>query len=106
MLDKNLDSNYCYLSLNRQPRNHRAMLVSLLYELDIQDSGLISCMFKESITKIVKSIDWDVSEYYEEGSIKVQTQGTNINDDFKIYKTHNNNPENFKNCLKIFKSQN
>ena len=56
-------------------------------------------MFKESITKIVKNTDWDVSEYYETGSIKVRARGTNINDDYKIYKTHNDNPANFKNCL-------
>tara|TARA_B110000238_G_scaffold192917_1_gene228747 strand:- start:323 stop:1483 length:1161 start_codon:yes stop_codon:yes gene_type:complete len=105
ILDKNLDSDYCYLSLNRQPRNHRAMLVSLLYELDIQDTGLISCMFKESITKIVKNTDWDVSEYYETGSIKVRARGTNINDDYKIYKTHNDNPANFKNCLAEYYKQ-
>ena len=105
ILDKNLNSDYCYLSLNRHPRNHRAMLVSLLYELDIQDTGLISCMFKGSLTKIVKNIDWGVSEYYEEGSIKVQNQGTNINDDFNIYETHNDNPSNFKNCLAEYYKQ-
>jgi hypothetical protein len=56
--EKNFDSPYTYLSLNRGFRSHRVMLTSLLYGLHINTSGLISCMFKDNLSNFVNSLNW------------------------------------------------
>ena len=56
---KNFDSPYTYLSLNRGLRSHRAVLVSLLYALDINKSGLISCMFKDNVSDVLDYLQWE-----------------------------------------------
>jgi len=102
ILEKNLDSNYTFLSLNRNKRAHRAMLVSLLYGLDIQNSGLISCMFKDSIDDLFEYTDWKVTNtsVYLKGFDVLRTSSTSINDSPKIYHNNNNdNVANFKNKL-------
>jgi hypothetical protein len=65
---KNFDSPYTYLSLNRGLRSHRAVLTSLLYGLDINDSGMISCMFKDSISDLLGYLKWEFTS--EQQSIK------------------------------------
>ena len=56
---KNFDSPYTYLSLNRGLRSHRVVLVSLLYGLDINNSGLISCMFKDNVSDLFEYLQWE-----------------------------------------------
>lgn len=103
VIDKNLDSTTTFLSLNRNKRSHRAMLVSLLYGLNIEHNGLISCMFADTITDgLFEYTKWQVSnqELYLQGFKKLQNKGTVINDDKEIYENHNNNNVyNFKRCL-------
>jgi hypothetical protein len=102
ILDKNLDSKTTFLSLNRNPRTHRAMLVSLLYKLGLQHHGLISCMFKEQFDNLFEFTQWQTSKQaeFEEGfSIFKQSQ-LDINDDYNIYTVgENDNVHNFKNKL-------
>jgi len=102
VLDKNLDSKYTFLSLNRNKRAHRAMLVSLLHGLKIQNSGLISCMFKDSIEDLFEYTKWKVSnkDLYLKGFKTFKSTSLLINDDPKIYNNNNNdNTSNFKNKL-------
>ena len=102
ILDKNLDSEHTFLSLNRNKRTHRAMLVSLLYGLDIQNSGLISCMFKNSIDNLFEYTNWEVSDnsVYLKGFDNLQNTELSINDAPNIYDNGNNdNVTNFKNKL-------
>lgn len=102
VLEKNLDSKYTFLSLNRNKRAHRAMLVSLLHGLDIQDSGLISCMFKDSIDDLFEYTKWEVSDtsVYLKGFDVLRNSSTSINDAPEIYYNNNNdNVSNFKNKL-------
>ena len=102
VLDKNLDSEHTFLSLNRNKRSHRAMLVSLLYGLDIQNSGLISCMFKNSIDNLFEYTNWEVSDnsVYLKGFDNLQNTELSINDAPNIYDNGNNdNVTNYKNKL-------
>lgn len=102
VLEKNLDSNYTFLSLNRNKRTHRAMLVSLLYGLGIQNSGLISCMFKDKIHDLFEYTDWNVTDtsVYLKGFDVLRNSATSINDALEIYHNDNNdNVSNFKNKL-------
>jgi hypothetical protein len=100
--NKNFDSKTTFLSLNRNPRSHRAMLVSLLYKFEIQDHGLISCMFKDQFEDLFEFTKWQTGKQaeFEEGyAIFKQTQ-LSINDDYKIYSVgENDNVGNFKNKL-------
>jgi len=65
---KNFDSQYTFLSLNRGLRSHRVVLVSLLYGLDINNLGLISCMFKDNISDLLEYIQWEFTS--EQRAIK------------------------------------
>ncbi len=105
VLDKNLDSNYNFLSLNRNKRSHRAMLVSLLHGLEIQNSGLISCMFKDSIQDLFEYSNWKVKDkqVYENGFKRVKESTILLGDDFEIYQNRNNdNVSNFRNKLSSY----
>jgi hypothetical protein len=100
VLEKNLDSNYTFLSLNRNKRSHRAMLVSLLYGLNLEQHGLISCMFKDSITDLYEYTNWPKQDIYKQGFNKFKDSELVLNDDYIIYNNKNNdNVTNFKNKL-------
>lgn len=100
VLDKNFDSNYTYLSLNRNKRSHRAMLLALLYSLDLTKHGLISCMFKDKIDNLFEYTQWPETEVYKQGFEKFKLDTLKLNDDPEIYNNGNNdNVTNFKNKL-------
>lgn len=100
VLEKNFDSKYTFLSLNRNKRAHRAMLISLLYGLDLDKHGLISCMFKDSITDLYEYTKWPEQDIYKQGFDKFKDGRLLLNDDPVIYNNGNNdNASNFKNKL-------
>ena len=102
VLDKNLDSQYSYLSLNRNKRSHRAMLLSLLHVKNLNEFGLISCMFKDEITNLFEYTKWKVSnpDIYEQGFNKFKSTELLLNDSKEIYTNYNNdNVSNFRNKL-------
>jgi len=102
IFDKNLDSTTTFLSLNRNKRSHRAMLVSLLYGTNIYQHGLVSCMFKDSIDNLFDYTDWPVlnKSVYEQGFNILKSSNLKLNDDVEIYNNNNNdNVSNFKNKL-------
>lgn len=103
VMDKNFNSNTTFLSLNRNKRSHRAMLVSLLYGLNIETHGLISCMFANTLSDgLFEYTKWntDNKAIYLKGFKKLQDVGTTINDNPEIYENNNNNNvHNFKNSL-------
>jgi hypothetical protein len=100
VLDKNFDSEYIFLSLNRNKRTHRAMLISLLYGLDLEKYGLISCMFKDNIDDLFEYTKWPESDIYKQGFNKFKNSNLVLNDDPVIYNNGNNdNVSNFKNKL-------
>jgi hypothetical protein len=102
VFDKNLDSAYSFLSLNRNKRIHRARLLALLYGLNLHNTGLISCMFKDTFDDTLAATDWktDQPDLYATGAKLLKLNGTNLNDDINIYQNNNNdNVTNFKNLL-------
>lgn len=102
VFNKNLDSTKTFLSLNRNKRSHRAMLVSLLHGLGINEQGLISCMFKDSIDDLFEYTEWKVSDkkIYEKGFEILKSRTLDLNDNVEIYQNNNNdNVSNFKNKL-------
>ena len=102
VLEKNLDSNYTFLSLNRNKRAHRAMLVSLLHGMEIQQSGLISCMFKDKVDDLLDYTKWKVNDpmLYDKGWNDLKNSVALLNDSDEIYVNNNNdNVSNFKNKL-------
>jgi len=100
VLEKNFDSKYTFLSLNRNKRAHRAMLISLLYGLDLDKHGLISCMFRDSIDDLYDYTQWPELEIYRQGFSKFKSSKLALNDNPEIYANGNNdNVSNFKNKL-------
>jgi hypothetical protein len=49
------------------------MLVSLLYGLDLENHGLISCMFQDSIDDLYEYTQWPESEIYTQGFDKFKS---------------------------------
>jgi hypothetical protein len=105
---KNFDSKYTFLSLNRNLRHHRTILISLLYGLKLNDVGLISAMFKNSIHSIPsRHTHWKfsneqstIADIIDAGFRKFKTTPLILNDDYEIYTNwDNNNANNFKNKL-------
>ena len=93
VMDKDFDSPYCFISLNRNARTHRAMMVSLLFGLGLDKTGLISCMFE-----IDKLPDWHFEDYQtdirrilESGVLKLKNSELLLKDDREIYTNNNNN---------------
>lgn len=102
VFDKNLNSDKTFLSLNRNKRSHRAMLVSLLHGLGIHEHGLISCMFKDSIDNLFEYTKWQVKDknVYQDGFNMLKCIDLELRDDPKIYyRDNNDNVSNFRNKL-------
>lgn len=103
VMNKDFDSPYSFISLNRNARTHRAILVSLLLGLDLDKHGLISCMFD-----IPGLPEWHFEEqqYHiknilESGLIKLKNFNSLLKDDREIYENNNNdNTTNFENKLR------
>jgi len=105
ILDKNFKSRTTFLSLNRNQRAHRAMLLALLYKLDIQDHGLISCMFKDQINDLFRYTQWNTDKQliFEEGFTSFKQHPLVIQDNYNIYNLlPNDNVTNFKNKLSTY----
>jgi hypothetical protein len=106
MIEKDFDSNYAFLSLNRSARHHRIILVSLLYELGLNKFGLISCMFKNEIAEcdVPEITGWKLSSEQhssiKSGFDKLQQSELLLNDDKKSNGNASNaNVGNFKGSL-------
>jgi hypothetical protein len=105
--EKNLDSKYIYVSLNRNQRTHRAVLLGLLYGLRLEKHGLISCMFKDKCDNLFRWVKWKftteqqhIKMLVEMGYDQFKLSELPINDDINIYPNHDNdNVSNFKNTL-------
>lgn len=107
---KNFDSEFTYISLNRNARNHRKILLSMICGLGLEDKGLISCMFRpemESCQDIVNETKWHFNEDQKEIESIIRT-GFNrfkefdlpIVDDKNIYPDgKNDNVNNFRTKL-------
>lgn len=107
ILDKNFDSPYNYISLNRHLRASRAYMLSLLFGLNLENAGLISCMFRESILDVHNRYKWNFSNDQEKikniiklGNRKIFTYNFSINDEYDIYDSiDNDNVGNFEKKL-------
>lgn len=111
--EKDMDSPYTFVSLNRGLRYPRAMLISLLYGLGLEKNGMISCMFQKKIKNLFKETNWqtredqlNIRDLLENGFTKFKKSKLLINDNEDIYgKFHNDNVGNFKNSLTSYYKQ-
>lgn len=93
--EKNFDSLYTYVSLNRGQRAHRILNVSLLHGLNIQHHGLISCMFKDGIRGLPNWQFTDdqqhIKELMDNGFNVLKNSTLMINDDHNVWNNHDLN---------------
>jgi hypothetical protein len=107
LTDKNFDSPYVYLNLNRGMRIQRAISVCLQFGLNLENYGMISAMFKDNLTvdeldRSQKLFDKNLEIFNtcKLGFQKLKLASLPINDDKNIYpKIGNDNVSNFKNKL-------
>jgi hypothetical protein len=103
--EKNMDSQYNYICLNRNYRYQRELLVSLLLEYQLENTGMISCMFQDKMdSNNLKFWNFkgneEILKLFLSGREKIKTQAFNLNDSYEIYKNlDNDNTTNFKNKL-------
>jgi hypothetical protein len=106
-IQKNFNSKYTFLSLNRGARHHRVVLVSLLYGLGLDAHGLISCMFKNNIDSVIERKNWkfdnnqqQIKELLIQGFANLQKSELKLNDDKETSGNPTNaNVSNFKSSL-------
>lgn len=108
--DKKFDSPYTFVSLNRGYRHPRAVLISLLFGLNLETHGMISCMFKDDISNLIEEIKWpfpsNQKKILNRGFKRFKKSDLLINDDKEIYQKNNNdNVSNFKNKLSHYYQQ-
>lgn len=102
-LDKNLNSDKTFLSLNRNQRTSRIYFLSFLLGLELENYGLTSCMFKNNLTEI-PICEWNFSSYpefediYHAGYHKMINNCFSITDTNDIY--HERPNDNYNNFLK------
>jgi hypothetical protein len=109
VIDKNFESKYTFLSLNRHKRNHRLHLLSFLAEKQYLDRGLVSCIFKNKLIEINDS-EWffnqdqiNIRENFKKGLSILAHHDFPINDNYDIYKSiPNDNVRNFQRTLKKY----
>lgn len=104
VIDKNLNSNYSFISLNRNNRPHRILALSTLYGLNLNTSGFITYMSRELMPSQLNDmncvIDQDLLPVLQTGFEKLKTAKFTVDDDYLIYpNSDNDNVSNFKNCL-------
>jgi hypothetical protein len=101
--EKNLDSDRTFLSLNRGWRDHRIVLLSLIYGMDLEKHGLVSCMFKDDINEY---LPWDGRTILDNDKLQTIKDGFNsfrlnqqsvVGDIYNI--GENDNVGNFNNYL-------
>ena len=99
-IEKNFDSSYTFLSLNRSARAHRIILVSLLYGLNLQNFGLISCMFKNNVDVVPAWPLGSIEDLITSGFKTLKQSELLLNDDKDTYGNATNaNVTNFKGSL-------
>ena len=106
IIDKNLESPFSFISLNRNSRDHRTLALSIIFGLNLESRGLLS-FANTAISK--NDIQLLIDNITENSLIKtVATQGSNklLNYDFDLkngQNIYNNSPNdnvsNFKNNL-------
>jgi hypothetical protein len=110
VIDKNFDSKHTFLSLNRNNRAQRSILLSLLHGMNIQEHGLISCMFREELTDPFVDTGWqfnnkqlDVRELVRSGFFKLMNSTELLSDKKDIYGFRtNDNVNNFNYKLRAY----
>lgn len=110
VIDKNFDSKHTFLSLNRNNRAQRSILLSLLHGMNIQEHGLISCMFREELTDPFVDTEWqfnnkqlNVQELVRSGFFKLMNSTELLSDKKDIYGFRtNDNVNNFNYKLRAY----
>jgi len=107
ILEKNLDSNKIFLSLNRNNRTHRIYLISLILGLGLENNGMISCMFS---SRPINDLGWKfntsnilLKDVFIKGNNKMSGNLFDIKNNKKIYENNDNdNFSNYQNVLKKY----
>lgn len=114
VMDKNFNSNKTFISLNRNKRSHRLMLISYLYGMNLNEYGHLSYLQNEKKLnsqnpEFLDLINWEFSmERHEKcrdvmirGYQKVINDSSLTEDDYQIYENgNNNNIKNFNSKLR------
>ncbi len=105
VLEKDFSSNYTFISLNRNPRFHRSIAISILFGLKLNDYGMITCLYKEGIKYQNQICTWPVPDsifdIINKGQQNISSEKFFSNDSKEIYSKNfpNDNVNNFKTKL-------
>lgn len=104
IINKNFNSEYNFIFLNRNFRIHRMLSLCLLFSFDLKNTGLVSCMFHDNLDQyehhLIDVPDDNLRKKMFTGFNRLKKHKNIINDDFDIYKgSANDNISNFNNRL-------
>lgn len=107
VFNKNLDSDYAFLCLNRNGRHHRTFTLSALLGLDLERYGFITCMFQRFLPRSLEDLqcplEGHIGAMYRKGFNKLQHIKFSADDCYKIYPNEDNdNVFNFNNSLREY----
>lgn len=108
VLEKNFNSDKVFISLNRNPREHRIALLSYLFDTGLYENGQVSYLYQSNRPEFLDQVNW-VFDLPRQSAIRNQLLngyklmvGNDLLklDDYHIYKFNNqldpnNNIENF-----------
>lgn len=101
VLEKNLASNTTFLSLNRNKRTNRALALSTVFGLNLENFGIMSCMFDDY--DIDLPVDEVTRKILDVGIEKAKNFTYPIQDSRDIYpRKDNDNVFNFQHKLKSY----
>lgn len=99
VIDKNLNSKFTFVALNRNFRIHRIIFLCLLFGLKLEKNGMISCMFKNDLKSfehhLVDAQDISLRKTLFTGFERLKKYSNFIKDDYDIYDSANDNASNF-----------
>lgn len=116
IIDKNLDSEKTFISLNRHPRAHRLVLLSYLFGTKYNQHGFITYIGQDKFNLpdcILDVVSWQFSDYHTpqrelilQGYKQFYNNRSLVETDYEsIYPTHNDNVDNFIHRLgKLYKN--
>lgn len=104
VLEKNFNSSKSFLCLNRNHRYHRELVLGYILNENIQDFGIMSCMFQDELNlfrdSFFKFDDANLRIAFYKGREKLLSYKFPIQDNYLIYENlDNDNITNFKNKL-------
>lgn len=107
VLEKNFDSKKHFISLNRNNRHHRTIMLSFLFGMNLNNFGNVTCLYKDSLVKSIDDLNlpkkFYITNQLKRGFNKFKNYRFEQQDNHEIYTfSPNDNVYNFNKRLRNY----